>query len=315
MLVGHQKIIDYLTRSVFKNQIAHSYLFYGPKNIGKTSVAQYFAQTLLCSSFQKDGDKLIPCQKCEDCQKIAKNIHPDFLYLKGEEMSSLGIDDMRRVKAFFNLRPVKGKYKIALISEAEKLTEAAINSGLKLLEETAEGGVIILTSSNINRFPPTFFSRLQMLRFYPPSKTEIISWLKKQYPSYYPMAEELLFFSNLKPGLISSFLENKTMLSSFKNNLKEAIQFLISSDFEESISFFNDQSKLGDKLDSLLWAVHILILNKFNPEKTFKSFAGNLNLTDFSSQKLFSKTSKIFASKFYLERNVNPNLISNDLLF
>ncbi len=76
-LIGHQRIWDFLTQSAAKNRLAHAYLFVGPAQIGKKTLALEFVKWLLC--LEKSGS--VACQKCRSCLDIAKNQHPDVFVL------------------------------------------------------------------------------------------------------------------------------------------------------------------------------------------------------------------------------------------
>ena len=313
-IVGHQKIVEYLKNSIAKDRLAHIYLFYGPEHSGKTTLAQYFAQALFCPYSWQEKKFIGPCGKCTACRRVLNNTNPDFFYLNGEEKSSLGINDIRRLKMFFNLRPFEGQYKVALIDKAEKLTEQAINSALKIFEETPKGGVIILTASDISRFPATLFSRVQILRFHLPAKREIISWLNEEHLNSLKKTKEVLFFSSYRPGLIARFLKNQDEFSLFQEHISQVIQILEKRDLEEFISFFQKQEDILSKLDILLWAVRIMLLNKLNLKKELPDFFQiNSQSYCFSLEQLTFLTKKILRTKAYLSSNVNPNLALGDL--
>lgn len=78
---GNQHIIDFLQSSIASRQVAHFYIFSGGENLGKTTVARYFAASLLCRNFtQTSGD--LPCGECESCTQIARGIHSDLVVIK-----------------------------------------------------------------------------------------------------------------------------------------------------------------------------------------------------------------------------------------
>ena len=182
MIIGHQRIWNFLTQSAQKNRLAHAYLFVGPSEIGKKTLALEFAKWLLCQN--KSGDKA--CNDCRACLEISKNQHPDVFVLEPnrEEKKGViktfevGVDEIKDLQHRLSLFSYSAPYKIVIIDEFDNLTREAANSFLKTLEEPSSKSLIILISSAWQSLLPTIISRCQLIKFLPVPEKEISSGLE-----------------------------------------------------------------------------------------------------------------------------------------
>lgn len=154
-----------------------SYLFWGPEGLGKMEAAIEFAKFLECP--QKP-----PCLNCRSCVDIDKQIHPDVLIVRpesgeGGEEKDIGIDEVRRIKHFLSFFPQSGSYKIVVVNKADRLTEEAQNSFLKILEEPKGRAVLILIAASPGRLLKTILSRLFSVKFRTWPQEEIFRLLKE----------------------------------------------------------------------------------------------------------------------------------------
>ncbi len=153
-VIGREQVVQHLKEAVRTDQVSSSYIFCGEDGIGKNFVAGIFAAALQCE--KHDGE---PCCQCKSCIQAASGNHPDIIrVLHGK--ASIGVDDIRnQLNNDIQVKPYSSRYKIYLIDEAEKLTEAAQNALLKTIEEPPEYAVIMLLTNNINTLLPTILSR------------------------------------------------------------------------------------------------------------------------------------------------------------
>jgi len=305
-IIGQKNILKYIDYILKTNNLAHNYLFYGQKHLGKETLAKKFSQAVLCS--KRKGSSY--CSDCLSCQYFSKHIHPDFFYLTGEGKSSLGIDQIRNLKQFFNSKPVLSKYKVALIVQGDKMTLQAFNALLKLFEEPPPYSLIIITANDLTRFPLTVLSRAQVLRFSLPDRKQILSWLEGEKRNIQDLAL-LLFLSSAQPGMIIQFLEDKSKINSFKESISKSLSVLKKRNLENTLSYFQGNKSVDSKFDHLIWALRIALYNKlklgdFLPD-SFKK-----EQVDFSLKDLYFLIQKAFQSKIHLEQNVNPNLVVGD---
>ncbi len=159
-VVGHKWAVDLLKRALAGERVAHAYLFTGPPQIGKTSLALNFAQALNCLDEEK------PCGQCLACNKIAHSNHPDVQVIEGEGRT-LKIEQMRILRHEAALSPLEGQWKVYIIRRMEQATAEAANCLLKTLEEPPAGVILVLTASESEALLPTIVSRCQVLNLRP----------------------------------------------------------------------------------------------------------------------------------------------------
>lgn len=153
-VIGHQQVIEHLQTAIKQNKISHAYIINGEEGAGKKLIASIFSTTLQC---EEKGDN--PCGICKSCMQAQSENHPDIIWVTHEK-ASLGVEDIRvQVNNTIAIKPYSSIYKIYIIDEAEKMTEAAQNALLKTMEEPPKYAVIILLTNNKNKFLPTILSR------------------------------------------------------------------------------------------------------------------------------------------------------------
>lgn len=227
-IVGHEKVISNIQRSIDNGRISHSYLFEGPESIGKKKIAHVFAKTLLC---HKKG--ISPCNSCASCIKVESGNHPDLMFVEPEK-GSIKKDQIEEViKSTYTL-PIEGDKKIYIIDDSHNMTIQAQNAFLKTLEEPPAHLNFILISTNSKSLLPTIVSRCQVIKFFPVEEKKIIDFLMNKY---------------------GKSLEKSSFIASFsKGSIGKAIKLANSDDFlnirEETINIICEAME-GDKLRTL----------------------------------------------------------------
>jgi len=190
-IIGQAHLVGALSRAVRDESPAHSYLFEGPPNVGKTTTALAFGRALLCEAAEGQ-----PCEQCRSCKLTAAGTHPDLRIYRpvisasppGKphlwqtapshmQMSLLPIDRIRDLRDATALRPAFGKRKVVVLEEADRMTEDSQNCALKTLEEPAGNTLLILTAVNGRRFLPTILSRCQRVTFRHVPAVALREWL------------------------------------------------------------------------------------------------------------------------------------------
>lgn len=161
-IVGHERPVGILTRSLAHDALAHALLFSGASGIGKKLTARSLAAALNCQGPGPQGG----CGACAPCRKVASGTHPDVheLTADGDEIK---IDQVRQAQADLSLKPFEGKKKVLIVDEAERMNDASSNAFLKTLEEPPGDSLIILVSSMPQSLLPTIRSRCQEVKFQP----------------------------------------------------------------------------------------------------------------------------------------------------
>ena len=151
--------VAFLNDAYQHDKIAHSYLFVDPIQETALATAYWLACRFMCTG------EIKPDGTCNNCQRILNGNHPDVFLVELDGKQSLSIDQIRPLKEELAKSPVEGTRRFFIIKNAEKLTLAANNALLNLLEEPMAPVVTILITNNENKVLPTVRSRTQMIHF------------------------------------------------------------------------------------------------------------------------------------------------------
>jgi DNA polymerase III subunit delta' len=233
-IIGHDLAVAQLQRAVERGQVAHAYLFTGPAQVGKKTLALALAQALLCAS---EGSR--PCGACRACRLVQARRHPDFLTLdmawqttrlaqKGEAQS-ISVDAVRLMNNELMLRPHEGKWKILLVPDVHELTTAAANAFLKTLEEPPPFVVILLTSRDSELVLPTIRSRCQPLPLLPLPVAQVEKTLINQYNVETGRARLIARISGGRIGWALRALEEARILEQRQEALESLEQAMVAN--------------------------------------------------------------------------------------
>lgn len=156
-VVGQDFVIKTLKNSIKNDKISHAYMFFGPRGIGKTTIAKILSRTVNCLN-PSDGN---PCEKCENCNKSINSV--DIIEI--DAASNNGVDEIREIKSKVNIVPSELKYKVYIIDEVHMLTSGAFNALLKTLEEPPKHVIFILATTDPQKVSDTIISRCQCYSF------------------------------------------------------------------------------------------------------------------------------------------------------
>src|SRR5690349_15050446 len=159
-VIGQAHITTTLKNAIKNNQLAHAFLFCGPRGVGKTTCARILAKTINCENRTADGEA---CNKCNSCVSfndgISLNIH------ELDAASNNSVDDIRTLVEQVRFAPQAGKYKVYIIDEVHMLSSSAFNAFLKTLEEPPSYAIFILATTEKHKILPTILSRCQIFDF------------------------------------------------------------------------------------------------------------------------------------------------------
>lgn len=159
-LIGQENIARTLKNSIIRGQLAHAYLFCGPRGVGKTTTARIFAKSINCLN---PGPDMEPCGKCESCLSFAEG--RSYCIHELDAASNNSVDDIRNLTDMVRIPPQVGKYSVYIIDEVHMLSSAAFNAFLKTLEEPPAHAIFILATTEKHKILPTILSRCQTFDF------------------------------------------------------------------------------------------------------------------------------------------------------
>lgn len=159
-VVGQAHITTTLKNAIRNNQLAHAFLFCGPRGVGKTTCARILAKTINCTNLTPEGEA---CNTCNSCVSFdagtSLNIH------ELDAASNNSVDDIRSLVEQVRFAPQAGKYKVYIVDEVHMLSASAFNAFLKTLEEPPSYAIFILATTEKHKILPTILSRCQIFDF------------------------------------------------------------------------------------------------------------------------------------------------------
>ncbi len=162
-IIGHRGVVDFLRREI--SRPAQSYLFVGPSNVGKSTIARRFAAMLMCAEDR-------------GCfGRVMSGVHPDLVLIEPEGRASITVDQARRVVSQATLTPLESDDKIFLFEEGGMMNDEAANALLKTLEEPTPATVFVIVAETEDDLPATVASRCRTVVFGRVSESEVIEGL------------------------------------------------------------------------------------------------------------------------------------------
>ena len=159
-VVGQGSLTTTLKNAIKNKQLAHAYLFCGPRGVGKTTCARIFAKTINCLNITPETEA---CNQCESC--VSFNEQRSFNIHELDAASNNGVDDIRSLIDQVRIPPQIGKYSVYIIDEVHMLSSGAYNAFLKTLEEPPAHAIFILATTEKHKIIPTILSRCQIYDF------------------------------------------------------------------------------------------------------------------------------------------------------
>jgi len=159
-VVGQSHITTTLKNAINNNQLAHAFLFCGPRGVGKTTCARILAKTINCENKTPDGEACNTCNSCVSFDNgTSLNIH------ELDAASNNSVDDIRTLVEQVRFAPQAGAYKVYIVDEVHMLSASAFNAFLKTLEEPPPYAIFILATTEKHKIIPTILSRCQIFDF------------------------------------------------------------------------------------------------------------------------------------------------------
>ncbi len=270
-VIGQSHITTTLKNAIANNQLAHAFLFCGPRGVGKTTCARILAKTINCENLQPDGEACNECQSCVSFNDGASlNIH------ELDAASNNSVDDIRALVEQVRFTPQAGKYKVYIVDEVHMLSSAAFNAFLKTLEEPPSFAIFILATTEKHKIIPTILSRCQIFDFKRITNTDTVEHLKEIVDREEIKADKaaLQVIAQKSEGCMRDALSILDKIVSFTNGTVS---------YQNTLEHLNilDHDYYFKLLDNLLqqdMAAAMLLYDEINR----KGFEGDLVLNGFS---------------------------------
>ena len=303
-IIGQDRAIAVLRRSIAMERVAHAYLFTGVEGCGKRKTALAFIQAVFCGSDEA-------CGVCPSCKKLASGQHPDLHFLEPDG-AFIKIDQVRELQKELSYRPFEAPKKACIIDGAEKLNQSSGNALLKTLEEPPGNALMILITPERSAVLPTILSRCQTLQFQPLSAELIEGRLvRDQFPGEAARVAATLSGGSLKRGMEiaadgvldgrGSFLERVLAL-----NLRE-----VNALFAAAEELAADKEGLPGLLELLLSFLRDVLIYRSTPGALANADLEQLVAREAercSEQRVMALLEQLVAMRRLLARNVNARL-------
>jgi DNA polymerase-3 subunit delta' len=311
-------VLKMLKNSLVKNRVAHAYLLEGIRGTGKREIALLLTKALFCEAII---DQFKPCEECSNCRRINHGNHPDVHIVEPEGLS-IKVDQIRHLQVEFSKKGLESLKKVYLLIHADKMSGSASNSLLKFLEEPNPGTVAFLLTEQPQKILPTILSRCQILTFHPLSPQIMIKQLVENgvEAQKAPLLAQLTnsLDEALKLNVDEWFAQAQKIVVKLyevlKKNQLEAMVTLQADWF----SHFKDKEQIHRGLDLLLLIFKDLLYIQLDRQEqiVFREESGRLQqfALQTSGRRISDQMSAILDAKRKLERNMNPQLMMEQLV-
>jgi DNA polymerase-3 subunit delta' len=239
-LIGNEQAAAYLDRSIASNKLAQSYIFSGPEDLGKSTVALSFARKLLCQGLLANQ----ACGSCSSCLRFDTALkhagqsefdyyHSDLTMVRlPEGKKNISVEQIRDLVRALSKSSFSNSYKIGIIKQAEAMSIEAANALLKTLEEPKQKVIIILVVNDIDLLPKTISSRCQVVRFRLVKTEAIHDFLVDKLGANRSVAKNIAHFSAGRPALALKYFFQEDVFNKASGRAELFFDLLAKSRYE-----------------------------------------------------------------------------------
>jgi DNA polymerase-3 subunit delta' len=326
---GNENRLAELETDLGSGQISHAYLFAGPAEVGKLTVAKFFAQLLICENRS--------CGECADCRMIRGNSHAnltvvDDLWIEGanEDLESLAkksnfnqshrtktpkaktntirIDDLREI--LIRVNHATEKRNVFVIHEVERMNREAANFFLKTLEEPPPRTTFILTTNNPALLLPTLISRCRVLNFGNVAPSAIDEMIAAKFPNLSDdERKRVVNFAMGKPIRAARLAADPTVFREFKEYFEKLKNLLERPNIADKLAFAEKVSAASAETQKFL-EIFAYFLRSFLLTRAKNPVANSR----YSAEKIVKLIRQLDATRELIDRNVNSRLAVENLL-
>lgn len=293
-IIGHDKQLIALEKEITSGKLSHAYLFHGPKDTGKFTVAAVLAKIILCPNNL--------CYQCKDCQMIKMGSHPDFI-LMPDNGESIKIDEVRALIRKTNLTSQTG-FRVVLIETLERMPVEAQNSFLKTLEEPPGKTIFLMTATQTKKILPTVLSRVRQQSFSLVDDAVMRKELSLRFGGHSDFAE-VLQMAQGRPGLAIRLLSQPTVFAAYKGVYNQIDQILKYNDLTGKFAYA-DSLEGNDDQTELFFDVFCQILRK-SAHDYLVSGRSCLD-SRYNLRELIQLFEHLLKTRYLIDRNTNKKL-------
>lgn len=290
-IIGHQFQLEAIQSQIAEGTLSHNYLFSGPQQIGKYTIAKKMAARALSDQAS---------QFSENYDRLNKGLLTDVT-LMDDLGDSLKINEIRDLVRQTNLTH-SSRYRFVIIKNIDRMMVEAQNAFLKTLEEHEENTIFIMTTSNISKVLPTILSRVRHYRFSTVNPAEIKVQLSKDYT--HQLTDEMLSQSHGKPGLLIDWLQNPDLYIKWQTYYQKIERFFKKESTLDKFLFVDELLK-DDKDTFLFLNVFTYFVSELAHQKIDKVT---------NSKKVVNLFDVLQKTRYFMGRNVNKKLALENLL-
>jgi DNA polymerase-3 subunit delta' len=322
-IIGHDWAVELLQTAVLHQHIGHAYLFTGPAQVGKTTLARLFAQALNCQS-EALGQR--PCGVCRACKLIAADKHPDVRVV-APELNSRGkpvlkIEQMRELQKELNLGTFEARYKIAILADFDAANPNAANAFLKTLEEPPPNVILLLTATETDALLPTINSRCRTFQLRPLPAVQVAEALRSNWQVPPDLAFQLAHLSNGRLGWAVQAAQDASVLHARQEQLGWLEQALNGRRYQR-FDLADKLAKQPEALDGILqtwlsWWRDVMLLAHGRAADIALINADQqaqlqLRADGWTAEQIQTSLTQTKTALWQLERNANVRLVLENL--
>ncbi|MCX6112344.1 MAG: DNA polymerase III subunit delta' [Proteobacteria bacterium] len=273
-----------------------SFIFAGSRGVGKKHIALEVAKSVLCK-------KIPPCNNCDECRRIDKEIHPNVVIIKPEgDAKDIKIENIRELVKSLTFSAAEGYKRFVIIDEAHRMNESSFNALLKTLEEPPKDTIFILLTANLHSMLPTIISRCEVIKFPPISNEKMVQILNVS-PSHM-----LIPYSMGSISTFNFYVANEPQISSLISFLqKPSSSYVDISDLAGDIMEVVSSDSKAQELEYMEYIISLILFDLTNKYKTASE-------NDQNSSNILNCIEEIksISKKIYL--NTSPSIVFENML-
>lgn len=301
MVKGNAHVLERLRRLVESGRVAHAYIFAGPAGIGKRAAAIEFARMWICPGRG--------CGACDECRLLVKESHPHLLVVQPTEgRVTITIEQVLKLQHDLLLRPERAIPRAVVLGPAEAMSEAAMNSLLKILEEPPEGVTLLLLTENVAQLLPTVRSRCHVIRFYPAPEPQIREHLRET-TRLTPADVELV--TALAGGSFGEADRLAQRMEETRTFVRTLIDHIHQAEFSAIIDTLLKSKEASETRARARLAFHILALAY---RDALKASPGPIGPVAGSPERCLHAIETLLQHQIYIDMNANVGLAVSDAL-